>query len=182
MKLLYKGNAPTKAHTTDVGFDLHPTSVIVVFHAEKSVTISGLQERSQDDIENELELAIDKNSNQYMWNSPNQGIRKLIFDTGTAIAPPEGVWMMLCANSRVCKTSGLIMQNGVGIVDPGYRGNIKATYLNTDTTARISDIMMLCRTCGQLVPFHTILPDAIKCEELDETERGEKGFGSSDTH
>lgn len=181
MKLFYKGNAPTKAHSDDVGFDLHPSSVKLVFN-HTTVHIDGLRDKSSDDLEIEIKAIIDANRAFYFWNSKCQGLRKLIFDTGTAIAPPAGIWMMLCANSRVCKTKSLVMQNGVGIVDPGYRGTIKATYVYTEPNYEIDDILMLCRTCGQLIPFTTILPEAIECEKLPETERGEKGFGSSDTH
>lgn len=177
MKLLYKGNTPTKAHSTDVGFDLHPDSVTLVFN-ESQVKITGLQDKSCDELKKEIRDIFDDK----LWYKRDSGLRKLIFDTGTAIAPPDGIWMMLCANSRVCKTDGLVMQNGVGIVDPGYRGTIKATYVYTEESYEIEEIMMLCRTCGQLIPFTTILPEAIEVEELDETERGEKGFGSSDKH
>lgn len=179
MKLLYKGNALTKAHSTDVGFDLHPESVTLVFKHAK-VKITGLRDKSCDDLEKEIKSVIDDNRSVYLWNSCCQGLRKLIFDTGTAIAPPPGIWMMMCANSRVCKSQSLVMQNGVGIVDPGYRGTIKATYVYAEPNYEIEDILMLCRTCGQLIPFTTILPEAIEVEELDETERGDKGFGSSD--
>lgn len=175
MKLRYKGNTPTKAHVTDIGFDLHPESVILVFDQDQ-VKITGLQDKSCDELEKEILDIIDVK----LWHDRCLGLTKLIFDTGTAISPPASVWLMLCANSRVCKTHGFVMQNGVGIVDPGYRGTIKATYLNTYRTCDTSGIMMLCRTCGQLIPFTTILPEAIEVEELDETERGKKGFGSSD--
>lgn len=180
MKLLYKGLKPTKAHTNDVGFDLHPTSIHILFNDGSSFFVDGLQDMQAAETEKKIEEALSEHTEKYPIGSDGRGISKLVFDTGTAISPPTGIWMMLCANSRVCKTSGLVMQNGVGIVDPGYRGTIKATYLSTDHTYDISDVLMLCRTCGQLIPFTTILPEAIEVDELDETERGSKGFGSSD--
>ena len=180
MKLFFKGQAPTKAHSTDVGFDLHPVSLTIIFAGNNKIKIDNIQDKPVSELELEICEAIEQNRSRYIWNSAMQGIRKLIFDTGTAIKPPAGTWTMLCANSRLCKTDGLIMQNGIGIVDPGYRGTIKATYISTEHSYSVDDILMLCRTCGQLIPMTAITPEAIECEKLDDTDRGDKGFGSSD--
>lgn len=175
MILRYKGNKPTKAYKDDVGFDLHPVSVKVVlsdgncFTTDKMVGLSDYLKGNP---------AI--NDKRYLGGLE---ISKLIFDTGTVIAPEAGYWCMAVANSRVCRTKGFVLQNGVGIIDPGYRGTIKMTYVSVNGRPDWNDIDMLCRTCGQLIPMTHICPgpdDLILCEDLDYTERGENGHGSSD--
>lgn len=178
MKLLYKGQRPTKAHTNDVGFDLHPITLTIVFYNGRRVKIENLQNKLTSELEIEIASAIEQHGQKHFWSNVS-GIKKLIFDTGTAVTPPKNMWTMLCPNSRLCKTSGLVMQNSIGVVDPGYTGNIKATYILTENTYSLDDILMLCHTCGQLILMPLILPELVECDKLDETERGEKGFGSS---
>lgn len=180
MKLQYKGIKPTKAHKDDIGLDLHPVTVTIVFRNEQRVTIDCGENVATSDLIDQLEQYIAENKRITFWNQADRGIAKLVFDSGTCIAPPAGVWMMLCPNSRVCKTESLIMQNSVGIIDPGYRGSVKATYIATEREVCINDILMLCRTCGQLLPFNVIPLTPELSDDLGSTERGTKGFGSSD--
>lgn len=180
MKLQYQGVQPTKAHKDDIGFDLHPITLTLIFRNEKRVTIACGETVSTAELVDQLEQHLADNKRDTFWNQADRGIAKLVFDSGTRIAPPAGVWMMLCPNSRVCKTENLVMQNSVGIIDPGYRGTVKATYMVTEKEINIDDILMLCRTCGQLLPFNVISLTAEQSDDLGVTERGTKGFGSSD--
>lgn len=180
MTLHYKGVKPTKAHKDDIGFDLHPITVKLVFKNGNEATIACDNHVLTNELIDQIEQHIAENKRTTFWNQDGRGIAKLVFDSGTSIAPPAGVWMMLCPNSRVCKTDSLVMQNSVGIIDPGYRGSIKATYIVTDKEVSIDDILMLCRTCGQLLPFSVIPLTAEVSDDLGTTERGTKGFGSSD--
>lgn len=81
----------------------------------------------------------------------------------------------LVPRSSIVKTD-LMLANGVGIIDPGYRGEIIAAFRS------FSDDGVTLEKGTSLVQI--VAPDRkpIKVyvvEELDETERGDKGFGSS---
>ena len=81
----------------------------------------------------------------------------------------------LVPRSSIVKTD-LMLANGVGIIDPGYRGEIIAAFRS------FSDVEVVLEKGTSLVQI--VAPDRkpIKVyvvEELDNTERGNKGFGSS---
>lgn len=101
---------------------------------------------------------------------PNQGYT---FSTGIAGEFEPGYLGMLTDRSSMAKI-GLKLAGG--IIDPDYRGELKVVLRNlasTPTTVtkgqRIAQLL--------IVPIFT--PDVIEVEELSETERGDKGFGSS---
>lgn len=94
--------------------------------------------------------------------------------TGIVIVPPNGYY------GRICPRSGLAVKYGIdvgaGIIDPGYRGEVGVVLFNhgdKDFEYKVGDKI------AQLV-FHQVNCNGfIQVEELDNTERGEKGFGSS---
>ena len=110
------------------------------------------------------------------------------YGTGIAVEIPEGYVGLLFPRSSLSKTS-LILSNHVGVVDSGYRGEIKFRFKDTkmrhahaygidhyacsDTAYKVGDRI------GQLM----ILPyPQIEFEEIDEltsTERGTGGYGST---
>ena len=178
--LFYRADSDVaKAHPDDVGFDISPVSLKIVFCDGEKATIDCTV--SSAEFDRLLFAAIEENKKRSFWKIGRQkGIRKLIFDSGVAIEPYPDFWMMACANSRVCKTNSLVLQNGVGIIDPGYRGNVKFIYLNTDFSYDITeDICILRKTCGQLIPIPYLNPQAIPSTTLNETARGAGGFGST---
>jgi dUTP pyrophosphatase len=79
----------------------------------------------------------------------------------------------LYARSSIAKT-GLRLANSVGIIDSGYRGNIMAYFdvIKNDTIEVHQRLVQIC--APDLGPFKVELVDS-----LDETERGEGGFGST---
>jgi dUTP pyrophosphatase len=79
----------------------------------------------------------------------------------------------LYARSSICKTS-LRLANSVGIIDSGYRGNIMAYFdvIKNDNVEVYQRLVQIC--AADLTPFKVELVDS-----LDETERGEGGFGST---
>jgi dUTP pyrophosphatase len=105
-------------------------------------------------------------------NNPQYGFVE--YGTGLAVEIPEGYVGLLFPRSSISNT-GLIMANSVGVIDSGYRGEIKFRFKYIPGTAdyNIGDRV------GQLI----ILPyPSIETEEVDElnsSERGEGGFGSS---
>src|SRR3954465_10674563 len=98
--------------------------------------------------------------------------------TGVAIALPPGVAGLVTPRSGLASRHGITIVNAPGLVDPGYRGELRVTLLNTgDTTyaARAGDRL------AQLVLVPFVAPDVRVVDDLDEgpDERGELGFGSS---
>lgn len=87
---------------------------------------------------------------------------------------PTGYY--LYARSSIYKTP-LRMSNNVGIIDSGYRGNIKANLdvLCNDKVEKYDRVNQIC--APSLIPIHVILLDNVN--ELSNTSRGNGGFGST---
>lgn len=94
-------------------------------------------------------------------------------DTGTAVDIPKGHVGLLVARSSLCK-KGLMLANGVGIIDSGYHGTIKVPLLGVSADGieageRIAQLV--------IVPIADVEP--VEVEEFEDSERGEGGFGST---
>jgi len=104
--------------------------------------------------------------------------RRRTVGTGVAIALPAGVAGLVTPRSGLASRHGVTIVNAPGLVDPGYRGELRVTLLNTGDApyaARAGDrIAQLL-----LVPF--VAPEVRVVDGLDEgpDARGELGFGSS---
>jgi dUTP pyrophosphatase len=104
--------------------------------------------------------------------------RRRTVGTGVAIALPAGMAGLVTPRSGLAAGHGITVVNAPGIVDPGYRGELRVTLLNTGDTpfaARAGDrIAQLL-----LVPF--VAPDVRVVDALADgpDARGELGFGSS---
>ena len=108
--------------------------------------------------------------------SIDPGCREIIC-TGIAIAIPEGYAGFVQPRSGLAAREGLTIVNTPGLIDSGYRGEIKVIALNTDleNTIQIERGERIAQLVIQEVPVVTI--DVV--DELDATERGEGGFGST---
>jgi dUTP pyrophosphatase len=102
--------------------------------------------------------------------------RRLIYHTGIAVSIPPGYAGLLFMRSSVRDTR-LILANAVGLVDPGFQGEIVFTYRELDCSGIRYQIG---EKCGQLF---IIERPAVELEEVTDfsvsTARGEKGHGSS---
>ena len=82
----------------------------------------------------------------------------------------------LYARSSVIKR-GIMMVNGVGIIDKGYRGTLKAGFYNTtDEVVKMGfgeRIVQVC--CPDLCPYF----DVELAHKMDDTSRGTGGIGST---
>lgn len=101
--------------------------------------------------------------------------RRLI-PTGIAISIPQNTVAVLSARSGLSYKKGISAANGIGVIDSDYRGEIFFSAINLSTESytvepgdRIAQLMLL--------PVYTMT--LIERESLDETERGEGGFGST---
>lgn len=95
-------------------------------------------------------------------------------DTGIAIQPPEGYYFDVVPRSSIYK-KGLILANSIGIIDQSYRGTIKAMFLKTPNC----EAPVVGERLLQLIPRENLLVEFEEVSELDNSERGDKGFGSS---
>lgn len=98
------------------------------------------------------------------------------YKTGLAIEIPEGFVGLIFPRSSISKTD-LILANSVGVIDSGYRGEIKLRF----KISKEGDINIYEKgdKIGQLIiiPYPQIELEEVK--ELSSTERGEDSFGSS---
>lgn len=139
-RLTETATLPTRAHSTDAGYDLYadiPTDLTIAPH---TTTLVG---------------------------------------TGIAAAIPEGYFGGIFARSGLSVKRHLAPSNKVGVVDTSYRGEIKvALHNHSNETQVISPNERI----AQLVVIPFLSFDIEEVNELDETERGSGGFGSSGTH
>lgn len=97
---------------------------------------------------------------------------------GVKIALPSGTVGLLFPRSGLAVKRCISLANSVGVIDAGYRGEVKAALVNeSDDTQKLEAGERVCQLV--IVPF---CPCSIsERESLDETERGEGGFGSTGT-
>lgn len=98
---------------------------------------------------------------------------------GIAISVPEGHAGLVLPRSGNAARHGIALVNAPGLIDSGYRGEVKVLLLNTDR--ELPFIVESGERIAQLliVPFAQTEPAEVV--ELSESERGEGGFGSSGT-
>lgn len=104
------------------------------------------------------------------------GCRKTV-RCGIRIALPEGTVGMVCPRSGIAAKHGITVVNAPGIIDEGYRGEVCVVLLNTDDSEPFH--IKKGDRIAQLVVVPYVRCEVEQVEELDETERGENGFGSS---
>lgn len=104
------------------------------------------------------------------------GARALVA-TGIAAAIPDGYAGFIQPRSGLAVRHGLSLVNSPGLIDSHYRGEIKAIAINLDTTAPIH--IRRGDKIAQLVIQRVERCELVEVSELDETVRGEGGFGST---
>lgn len=107
------------------------------------------------------------------------GERALV-PTGVAIALPEGYVGFVHPRSGLATKNGITIVNAPGTVDSGYRGELMVTLLNTDKTKSFH--VQRGDRIAQLVIQKYEHATFTVVDELDQTERGSSGFGSSGIH
>jgi dUTP pyrophosphatase len=104
------------------------------------------------------------------------GERALV-GTGLAVAIPEGYAGFVQPRSGLAARHGISLVNSPGLVDAGYRGELRVVLLNTD--ARELFVVEPGMRIAQLVVLPVPELEPVVVEELPESERGVRGFGSS---
>jgi dUTP diphosphatase len=97
--------------------------------------------------------------------------------TGLTVAIPDGHAGFVQPRSGLAARHGITVLNTPGLVDAGYRGELKVVLLNTDRNERF--VVEPGMRIAQLVVVPLAFPEPKEVTELPATERGEKGFGSS---
>ena len=97
--------------------------------------------------------------------------------TGIALAIPEDHAGLVLPRSGLAARHGIALVNAPGLIDAGYRGELRVLLLNTDRD-RPFEVSPGDRI-AQLVLIAVEQPQLEEAAELDETLRGEGGFGSS---
>lgn len=100
----------------------------------------------------------------------------LLVHTGIAMEIPTGYAGLIYARSGIASKRGLAPANKVGVVDSDYRGEIMVALHNHSEEAQTIDSG---ERIAQLVIAPYVTADFILSDELDDTKRGEGGFGST---
>jgi dUTP diphosphatase len=104
------------------------------------------------------------------------GERALV-GTGLAVAIPDGYAGFVQPRSGLAAKHGISIVNTPGLVDSGYRGELRVALLNTD--ARESFVVEPGMRIAQLVVLPVPEIEPVVVDELPASERGVRGFGSS---
>jgi dUTP pyrophosphatase len=97
--------------------------------------------------------------------------------TGIAIALPPGHAGLVMPRSGLAAKHGISIVNAPGLIDEGYRGELKILLLNTDRAEPFT--VAPGDRIAQIVLVEVSTPEVIEVDELSATLRGDGGFGSS---
>jgi dUTP pyrophosphatase len=97
--------------------------------------------------------------------------------TGIAVEIPPGHGGLVLPRSGLARAHGIALVNAPGLIDSGYRGELRVLLLNTDP-AEIFRVEPGDRI-AQLLIVPVALAEPVEAEALSESARGDGGFGSS---
>jgi dUTP pyrophosphatase len=97
--------------------------------------------------------------------------------TGIAVAIPAGHGGLVLPRSGLAARHGIALVNAPGLIDAGYRGEVRVLLLNTDREAAF-EISPGDRIAQLLIVRHDA-PEVVEVAQLGETVRGDGGFGST---
>ncbi|HEY0279800.1 MAG TPA: dUTP diphosphatase [Solirubrobacterales bacterium] len=97
--------------------------------------------------------------------------------TGIALEIPEGHAGLVLPRSGLAREHGIALVNAPGLIDAGYRGEVRVLLLNTDPaeTVRIEAGARI----AQLVVTPVAIATPVEVAELSDSSRGDGGFGST---
>jgi dUTP pyrophosphatase len=109
----------------------------------------------------------------------NETLDSITYGTDIAVEIPKGFVGLIFPRSSIRKTN-LHLSNSVGVVDSGYRGEIQATFKKIQGVSNnaLDNYKVGDRICQIMIIPHPPV-NFIEVEELNNTERGEGGFGST---
>lgn len=145
-----------------VGIDLTVNKIIKVFKGEKEVTDDKLQ-KVKDSFRNRGYIKI-------------RAFERVLFGTGMRVSMPLNMEMQIRSRSGMALKQGLIVANQPGTIDPDYRGEIGVILFNS--TPYLATVNQGDRV-AQAVFNEVIKPELYHVATLEDTVRGEGGFGST---
>jgi dUTP pyrophosphatase len=107
--------------------------------------------------------------------------------TGIAIELPPGHAGLVLPRSGLAARHGIALVNAPGLIDSGYRGELRVLLLNTDREAafevaageRIAQLVIVAVAAPEVVQADALAASEVASDALAATARGEGGFGSS---
>lgn len=156
---------------------MSPESADIALHAPGGVTVpvkiltasARLPERAY-----EHDAAYDLHAAEDLVIEP---LGRAVVGTGVALGLPPGLAALTLPRSGLAARHGISIVNAPGLIDPGYRGEVRVILLNTDRKAAFP--VAVGDRIAQLLFLPLIQVDLAATDELDETERGAQGLGSS---
>jgi dUTP diphosphatase len=97
--------------------------------------------------------------------------------TGIAVEIPQGQAGLVLPRSGLAARHGIALVNAPGLIDAGYRGEVRILLLNTDRQEAFT--INSGERIAQLVLIRIETPEVAEVENLALSERGAGGFGSS---
>ena len=116
-----------------------------------------------------------------------------LIPTGFAFGLPPGTALMLLPRSGLGHKHGIVLGNGVGLIDEDYRGEVMVSVWNRGNEvywhveaeraepSHAATIINPGDRIAQAVLVPILRPEIVEVDELDETARGAGGFGSTGT-
>jgi len=102
---------------------------------------------------------------------------RMLIPTGISVSIPQGYAGFVQPKSGLAIKHGISLVNTPGLIDSGYRGEIKAVVINLDPLNNFA-VSKGAKIC-QLVILKIENADLLFIDELDSSDRGEGGFGST---
>jgi len=102
--------------------------------------------------------------------------RTTLYDTGIKVQPPCGYYTEILPRSSLSKT-GYVLSNSVGTIDPDYTGRLLIALTKVDDSC--PDLELPFTRC-QLILRRAEFFNVCETKELEQTVRGDGGFGSTD--
>jgi dUTP pyrophosphatase len=102
---------------------------------------------------------------------------RAVIPTDLALEIPEGYGGFVLPRSGLAARNGITLLNAPGLIDAGYRGEVQVVFHNTDREETF--VVEPGMRVAQLVVLPVSELALVEREELAQTERGERGFGSS---
>jgi len=103
--------------------------------------------------------------------------QRVLIPTGIAIAIPGGFVGLVHPRSGLAVKSGIALVNSPGTIDSGYRGEIKVCLINLDASEKV--ILPAGSRIAQLVIQRVEFASFVEVSDLDDSDRGTGGFGST---
>lgn len=102
---------------------------------------------------------------------------RILVGTGLAVAIPPGHAGLVVPRSGLASRHGVTVANAPGLIDSGYRGELRVILVNLDRAESFA--FEAGERIAQLVVVPVTLPQAAEVESLETTSRGTGGLGSS---